>query len=230
MGLKIIITGTTGMVGKGVLLECLNNNKISEILSISRTPLGFVHPKLKEMIHENFYDFSQEAQNLEGYDGCFFCLGTTSAGKSEENYTKITYDLTIGFAKVLVKASPQATFCYVSGEGTDSTENGKTMWARVKGKTENDLLNMGFKDAYMFRPGFIKAMHGVKSKTKLYAFFYSLFSPLIPLIMLSAKFATNTDKIAKVMIGVTEKGYSKKILNTAEINLAAIFFLNHYGE
>jgi len=219
MPLKIIIMGATGMVGKGVLLYCLEDKDVSHVLCIARSPLGLSHPKLKTVIHHDFFDFSPLEGKLERYSACFFCLGVSSAGMNEAEYSRITYDLTIGFAAYLRKASPNAVFCYVSGEGTDSTEKGGTMWARVKGKTENAILRMGFRDAYMFRPGFIKALRGAKSKTKLYAFFYALFKPFFPLIMLSRKFATDTDRMAKAMVRVTVKPREKKLLNTFEINL-----------
>jgi uncharacterized protein YbjT (DUF2867 family) len=219
--MNIIITGATGMVGKGVLLYCLEDANVSTVLAIVRSPLGISHPKLKEMIQTDFYDFSNREEELKGYNACYFCLGTSSAGKSEAEYSKITYDLTIGFASILYRASPQAVFCYVSGEGTDSSEMGRVMWARVKGKTENAIRKMGFKDAYMFRPGFIKAMRGVKSKTKLYTVMYSIMRPFFPLIMLSKKFATDTDRIAKAMLHVATHGNNMKLLNTWEINRVA---------
>jgi hypothetical protein len=221
MPLNVVITGASGMVGKGVLLYCLEDARVSSVLAIGRSPLGISHPKLKEMIQKDFYNFSNRQTELKGYDACFFCLGVSSAGMSEAEYSKITYNITLSFASAFYKASPNAVFCYVSGQGTDSSEKGKVMWARVKGRTENAILNMGFKGAYMFRPAFIKALRGAKSKTKLYSFFYTLFRPLFPLIMLSKKMATDTDRIAKAMLSVSLDGYDLKVLYCAEINRIA---------
>ena len=153
---KVIITGATGMVGKGVLLECLDHSSIETVLVIGRTPLGIEHPKLKELIHTDFTDFSEIENLISGYDACFFCLGVSAGGMKEDAYKRVTYDFALSLAKTLVKINPAMTFNYVSGEGTDSSEKGKSMWARVKGKTENDLLDLGFKQAYMFRPGSLK--------------------------------------------------------------------------
>ena len=221
MPLNIIITGASGMVGKGVLLYCLEDANVSSVLAVVRSPLGISHPKLKELIQEDFCDFSGRENDLKGYNACYFCLGVSSAGMNEAEYSKITYDITLSFASVLHKASPGCVFCYVSGQGTDSSEKGRVMWARVKGRTENALLNMGFRDAYMFRPGFIKALRGVKSKTKLYALLYMLFKPFFPLIMLSEKLATDTDRIAKAMIRVSINKNEVKFLNNSDINRIA---------
>ena len=150
MKIKAIITGVTGMVGEGVLHECLNHSEVESVLVISRKPCGVKHEKLKEIIHKDFSDLSSIEDQLAGYNACYFCAGVSSVGKKEDEYKRITYDLTLNFAKTLFKLNSDMTFCYVSGVGTDSTEKGKSMWARVKGKTENDLLKLGFKDAYMF--------------------------------------------------------------------------------
>ena len=155
MGLKVIVTGATGMVGKGVLLECLDCAEVREVLSIGRRPLGIQHPKLKELIHKDFSEFDSVAGQLEVYDACYACMGVSSVGMKEEEYTQKTYRYTIALATTLHRLNPQMTFTYVSGQGTDSTEKGRQMWARVKGKTENDLLKLGFRQAFMYRPGFI---------------------------------------------------------------------------
>jgi len=215
---KVIITGATGMVGKGVLLECLDHEAISEVLVIGRNPVGMEHPKFREMIHQDFLDFSSVIHQLKGYDACFFCMGISAAGLKEEEYRRITYDYTLSLAKVLLDQNPQMTFTYVSGQGTDSTEKGRMMWARVKGKTENDLLNLGFKDAYMFRPGAIIPLRGIKSRTKAYQFMYDYFMWLVKLIkFLSPNSVVNTTQIGLAMINVMLEGYEKKVLGPKDI-------------
>ena len=215
MGLKVIITGTTGMVGKGVLLECLEHPEVSEVLIINRSSIGMQHPKLKEFIHKDFYNLQPVREQLQGYDACFFCLGVSSVGMSEEAYTKPTYDLTMHFAETVINAD--MTFIYVSGSGTDSTEKGSVMWARVKGKTENALLKMPFKAAYMFRPGVILPVKGVKSKTPLYNFFYVIMRPLFPL-MSKMNSVTDSAKVGQAMINVALHGSDKVHLENKDIN------------
>ncbi len=219
---KVIITGATGMIGKGVLLECLDHKAISEVLVIGRNPVGMAHPKLKELILKDFSDFSGIKDQLKDYDGCFFCLGISAAGLKEEEYRKITYDYTLALARTLVDQNPQMTFTYVSGQGTDSTEKGRMMWARVKGKTENDLLSLGFKDAYMFRPGMIIPLRGIKSRTKAYQFMYDYFMWLVKLVkFFSPNSVVNTTQIGLAMIHATLKGYEKKILGPKDILVLA---------
>lgn len=215
MKLKVIITGSTGMVGKGVLLECLEHPGVEEVLVVNRQSINMQHPKLKELIHKDFYDLSNIREELQGYNACFFCLGVSAAGMSEEKYTRLTYDLTMHFAETVVH--PEMIFTYVSGTGTDSTEKGRIMWARVKGRTENALLKMSFKAAYMFRPGVILPKRGVKSKTKLYNFFYVLLRPIFPLM---AKMPSVTDsvKVGKAMIQVALHGSDKQHLENKDIN------------
>lgn len=180
--MKVVITGSTGMVGKAVLLECLASAHVSEVLVINRSPLGITHPKLKEIIHADFSDFSGLERELAGYDACFYCMGVSSFGMSEADYSRITHDFTRAFAEAFLRASPDAVFNYVSGSGTDSSERGRVMWARVKGRTENMILNMGFRDAYAFRPGAIWPVKGVRSKTRLYDVAYRLMRPVYPLL------------------------------------------------
>lgn len=163
------------MVGKGVLLDCLDHAEIGEVLAIGRKTVEKKHIKLKELIHSDFTDFSQVQSQLSGYDACFFCLGVSVAGLKEEQYKRITYDFTLSLAKALFQINPQMTFNYISGVGADSSEKGRAMWARVKGKTENDLLKLGFKHAFMFRPGIIIPKRGIKSATKSYQFMYDYF-------------------------------------------------------
>ena len=170
MKIRAIITGVTGMVGEGVLHECLLHPAVESVLVINRKPCGIKHQKLIEIIHQDFFDLSPIDNHLTGYNACYFCAGVSSVGIKEEEYKHITYDLTLNFAKTLLKLNSEMTFCYVSGVGTDSTEKGRSMWARVKGKTENDLLKLGFKDAYMFRPGYIQPTKGLKNTYKIYEF------------------------------------------------------------
>lgn len=214
MGLKVIITGATGMVGEGVLQECISNPEVEEILLINRKTSSYSGEKIKEILHQDFYDIHSIAQQLKNYDACFFCLGTSSVGMKEEDYYKITYTLTINFAKTLSALNPQMIFCYVSGANTDSSEKGKQMWARVKGKTENDLMKLPFKAVYNFRPGFMKPSKGAKNVKGIYKiinFMYPLFRLINPVYFLTL------EEVAKAMINVTERGYDKKILETKDI-------------
>jgi putative NADH-flavin reductase len=160
MKIKTIITGATGMVGEGVLHECLLHPEVESVLVINRNPCGVKHEKLKEIIQKDFFNLSPIENQLEAYNACYFCAGVSSMGKSEEEYNRLTYDLTLNFANTLLKHNSDMTFCYVSGVGTDSTEKGRSMWTRVKGKTENDLLKHPFKAAYVFRPGYIQPTNG----------------------------------------------------------------------
>lgn len=206
------------MVGKGVLLECLDHEDIGEVLVIGRSPVGMEHPKLKELIHKDFTDFSGEKNKLTGYDACYFCLGISAAGLTEEQYKKITYDYTLSLARTLLELNQDMTFIYVSGQGTDSTEKGRMMWARVKGKTENDLLNLGFKNAYMFRPGAIIPLRGIKSRTKSYQFMYDYFMWLVKGIKaIAPNSVVNTTQIGLAMINAMLKGYDKKVLKPKDI-------------
>jgi hypothetical protein len=218
MKVNAIITGTTGMVGEGVLHECLNHPDVQSVLLINRRPAGVQHQKLKEIIHDDFYNLSGIADQLAGYNACYFCLGTTSVGKSKEEYSRITFDLTRTFAGILVKINPAMTFCYVSGTGTDSSEKGKLMWARVKGKTENYILNLGFKDAYMFRPGLILPTKGLKNTLRM----YKMFAPLLPVVkMLLPGYVCSLKQIGLAMINSVIKGYDKKVLEIIDIKKLA---------
>lgn len=216
--IKAIITGATGMVGEGVLHECLQHPDVEAVLVINRKSCGVKHEKLKEIIHKDFFDLSTIEDLLTGYNACYFCAGVSSVGKNEADFTQLTYDLTLNFAKMLVKLNPEMTFCYVSGTGTDSTEKGKTMWGRVKGKTENDLLKLSFKAAYMFRPGYIQPIKGLKNTKgpyKILAPFYPLWKILFP------KYLVRLEEIGKAMINVTRFGSDKKILECKDIVLKA---------
>lgn len=218
--MKVIITGSTGMVGKGVLLECLDDDRISAVLLVNRSRIDIKHPKIKEIIHKNFTDLSTIQHDLKNYNACFHCMGVSSAGMKEEQYFELTFTITESLVNVLYNFNPNMTFIYVSGDGTDSTENSKTMWARVKGKTENLILNKGFKDAYAFRPGIILPERGVKSKTKLYNSLYILMRPIFP-ILKKMKSVTTSQNIGKAMIGLTLNSKQVKILSGSDINQAA---------
>jgi len=215
---KAIVTGATGMVGEGVLHECLLHNDVEEVLVINRKPCGVQHPKLKEIIHKDFQDFSEIESQLKGYNACFFCLGVSSVGMKEDEYYKLTYTLTLHVAKTLVKYNHDMTFCYVSGASTDSTEAGRLMWARVKGKTENDLLKLPFKQVYNFRPGAIEATKGLKNVLP----YYKYLSWLFPVIKLFAPNAVVKLKdIGIAMINTVTKGYEKQILEVSDIKILA---------
>lgn len=218
MGYKVVITGTTGMVGKGVLLECIDHPSIENILIVNRSSVGITHPKVKEVLIEDFFELSSVSDELNGFDACFFCLGITSIGQSEASYTKTTYDLTLNFAETFIDQNVKSIFCYVSGTGTDSSEKGRTMWARVKGKTENRLLEMPFKRAYMFRPGYIQPLRGIKSKTQWYALLYLIFKPIYLILKHFPSTATNTTNMGLAMINSLEGKYAKSILENKEIN------------
>jgi uncharacterized protein YbjT (DUF2867 family) len=220
--MKVIVTGTTGMVGRGVLLECLDHAEITEVLSISRRPIEIDHPKLKELIHQDFSEFASVAEQIKGYDACYACMGISSAGMKEEQYTRLTYDFTLSLAKELHGLNPEITFTYVSGAGTDSSEKGRSMWARVKGKTENDLLNSGFKQAFMFRPGGIIPLRGIQPSSKLYRVLINNLKWLLKLIKKIAPSAVvDTTQIGLAMINVTKKGYDKKVLKPRDIQILA---------
>jgi uncharacterized protein YbjT (DUF2867 family) len=214
----VLITGATGMIGKGVLLECLDHQEIDNVLVIGRNSIEIKHPKLKELIHHDFTDFTGIKDQLKGIDGCFFCLGISAAGLKEEQYRKITYDYTMTLAKTLKDLNPEMTFNYVSGQGTDSSEKSRMMWARVKGKTENDLLHLGFKQAFMFRPGAIIPLRGIKSKTKSYQFMYDYFIWLLKGIKAFAPNSmVNTTQIGLAMINSVLIGYTKSVLAPKDI-------------
>ncbi|SDC01956.1 hypothetical protein SAMN04487894_101108 [Niabella drilacis] len=204
------------MVGEGVLQECIANPMVTNILLVNRKPSGYSGPKVEELLHSDFNDISQIAEKLRGYDACCFCAGVSSVGLSEEQYAKFTYTLTLNFASSLASINPQMTFCYVSGGGTDSTEEGRTMWARVKGMTENDLMKLPFKAVYNFRPAFMKPTKGAKNVKG----FYKIINSLYPFLRLFSKsFFLTLEEVGKAMIWVTKSGYGKNILETRDILL-----------
>jgi uncharacterized protein YbjT (DUF2867 family) len=217
--MKVILFGSTGMVGQGVLRECLLDAGVESVLSVGRSPTGQRHPKLREIVHDNFTDYSAIESELRGYDACFFCLGVSSVGMNEERYRHLTYDITLAAATALSKLNPGMVFTYVTGRGTDSTERGSLMWARVKGKTENDLLKLPFKAAYMFRPAGIQPLHGVRSKTAWVHAIYVATSPLLSLLKrVAPKYMTTSAQLGRTMIKVARDGFARPVLESEDIN------------
>jgi uncharacterized protein YbjT (DUF2867 family) len=217
--MKVIITGVTGMVGEGVMHECLLDPRVEEVLIVGRRASGFTHPKLKELIVPDMFDLTAIESQLSGYDACCFCLGVSSIGMSEKDYRHITYDLTLNFAKTLVSRNPGMTFCYVSGKSTDSSEQGKLMWARVKGKTENDLMKLPFKQVFAFRPGFMQPTPGLKNTLKGYKYIGWLY-PILKLVYASG--VSTLKAVGQAMINVTLHGYPNPVMEVADINKAAV--------
>lgn len=205
------------MIGEGVLLECLESDKIGKVLVINRSSINRQHPKLEEVLLKDFTQVGSIKEKLKGYDGCFFCMGTSAVGKSEAEYTQITYATVAAFADVLHEINPQMVFNYVSGQGTDGTKKGSIMWARVKGKTENYVLDKGFKDAYAFRIGVVIPEKGIKSRTNWYQFFYSIMRPFYSLLKKSQHITTTT-KVGLAMINTLSKSSTNKLLENKEIN------------
>ena len=216
MKLRAIVTGATGMVGEGVLHECLNHADVERVLVISRRPCGVSHPKLKEIIHADFYDFSAIENQLSGYNTCFFCLGVSSVGMNEEEFTRKTYVLTMHVAETLVKYNKEMVFCYISGAGTDSSEKGRAMWARVKGKTENDLMKLPFKRVYAFRPGFMLPTKGLKNTLKYYKYLNWMY-PVLRLFSV----ATTLKELGLAMINAASKGYERQVVEVKDIIVLA---------
>lgn len=219
--MKVIVFGATGMVGQGVLRECLRDGDVTEVLTVGRSATGQQHPKLRELVHKDFLDFSTIENGIAGYDACFFCLGVSSLGMSEDDYRRITYDMTLAAARPLARLNPGMTFVYVTGASTDSTEQGRLMWARVKGKTENDLLKLPFKVAFMFRPGAIQPLHGIRSKTAWVQALYVMTGPLLSFLhQVAPKYVTTTEKVGRAMLAVAKRGYPKPILEMEDIHKA----------
>ena len=217
--MNILIFGATGMVGQGVLRECLLASDVERVVAVGRNATGQQHPKLQDLVVKDMYDYSAVEPQLQGFDACFFCLGVSSVGMKEDDYRHVTYDLTMAAATVLARLNPGMTFTYVTGSGTDSTERGSSMWARVKGATENALLRLPFKAAYMFRPGIIQPLHGVRSKTPLYHSVYMVISPLLSLAYrLWPDKMTTSEQIGLAMLAVVRSGAPKVLLEPADIN------------
>jgi uncharacterized protein YbjT (DUF2867 family) len=217
--MRIILFGATGMVGQGVLRECLLDTEVESVLAVGRSPTGQRRAKLREIVHDNFLDYSAIESQLKGYDACFFCLGVSSVGMDEARYRHLTYDIALAAARTLAKLNPQMVFVYVTGRGTDSSEQGRSMWARVKGKTENDLLKLPFKAAYMFRPAGIQPLHGIRSKTAWYQAVYVAVAPLLTLLnRIAPKYMTTTEQVGRAMIKVARDGFPKPVLESEDIH------------
>jgi uncharacterized protein YbjT (DUF2867 family) len=223
--MKVVIFGASGMIGQGVLRECLESEKVTSILAVGRSPCAVEHEKLEEILHADFTDYGPIEHRLGGFDTCLFCLGVSSAGMSEEDYRHITFDYTLCAAETLSRINPQMVFCYISGAGTDSSEKGRSMWARVKGMTENHLLEIPFKAVYLLRPGYIQPMTGIRSKTRLYQVMYTILGPFYPVWKtLFPNIVTNTELVGRAMIRVADEGYRQPILETRDINELATKF------
>jgi uncharacterized protein YbjT (DUF2867 family) len=217
--MKVVLFGATGMVGQGVLRECLLDPEVEQVLSVGRTATGQRHDKLREIIRADLLEFSGIETSFSGYDACFFCLGISSLGMTAADYRRITYDLTLAAARLLVRLNPGMTFIYVSGSGTDSTERGRVMWARVKGETENAIRALPFRASYMFRPGVIQPLHGVRSKTRLYQTLYTGVKAILPLMKrIFPKYLTTTEEVGRAMLHVAKHGYAKPILENRDIS------------
>jgi uncharacterized protein YbjT (DUF2867 family) len=217
--MKVLIFGATGMVGQGVLRECLLDPKVTDVVSIARRPLGRAHPRLREIEHADMTDFSAILSELTGFDACFFCLGISSVGMSEADYSHITYDMPVAAAQALLETSPQAVFILVSGAGADSSEQRKVMWARVKGRAENAVLKLPLRGTYIFRPGGIRPMHGITSRTVWYRMLYTLTAPLWAVLHpLLPRYVTSTEQVGRAMLRVARDGAPERILDSAAIN------------
>ena len=214
--MKVILFGTTGMVGQGALRECLLDDGVTEVLSIGRSCSGISDRKTKEILQKDLYDLSPIEEQLRGYDACFFCLGISAAGMKEADYRRVTFDLTLNVATTLVRLNPAMVFEYVSGAGTNAKS--RQMWARVKGETENALLGMGFKEAYMLRPGYIQPLHGIESKTKLYQTMYDVMTPVYPvMVKLMRRWVISTEELGRAMIRIARNGAPKQVLEAADL-------------
>jgi uncharacterized protein YbjT (DUF2867 family) len=215
--MKVLMLGATGMVGQGVLRECLRDPDVETVTSVGRSHTGVQDARLREIQHTDLLDYSAIESSLTGFDACFFCLGVSSAGMKEADYERLTYGFTLSLAETLSRLHPDMTFIYVSGAGTDSSEKGRVMWARVKGKTENALLRLPL-NAYMFRPGLIQPMDGIRSRTASYRILYTLFKPLLPILRSALpNQVLSTRDIGKAMLEVARKGYPKRILESSDI-------------
>jgi uncharacterized protein YbjT (DUF2867 family) len=218
--MNVLILGATGMVGQGVLRECLLDDGVHRVVTLGRSEVVQRHPKLRQIVHGDLLNLAPIEDQLTALDACFYCLGVSAAGMSEAEYARVNHDYTFAVAQTLVRVDPDMTFIYVSGAGTDSSEHGRVMWARVKGRTENDLLKLPFVSAYMLRPAMIIPMHGIKSKTPLYRIFYSVMTPFYPLLTkVSPKYVTTTERLGRAMLRLARTGYSSRVLESAEIDM-----------
>jgi uncharacterized protein YbjT (DUF2867 family) len=216
--MNVLIFGATGMVGQGVLRECLAADDVAQVLAVGRTPTGQLHPKLRDLVHAEMWDYANVETDLADFDACFFCIGVTSSGMPEQKYTHLTYDMTLAAATTLARLNPRMVFIYVSGAGADSSETSKVMWQRVRGKTENALLKLPFRGVYIFRPGMIQPV-GVKSKTTSYRWFYTLTKPLLPVLRaLLPDQILSTPQVGQAMLAAVRKGAPKRVLESPDIN------------
>ncbi|ATQ75399.1 epimerase [Massilia violaceinigra] len=216
--MRVLLFGATGMVGQGALRECLQAADVEQVVAIGRTPTGQRHPKLRDVVHADLFDFASVAAQLEDVDACFFCVGVTSSRMREPDYTRLTYDMTLAAANALVALNPRMVFVYVSGAGADSSETSATMWERVRGRTENALLALPFRGVYIFRPGMIQPLDGIKSKTTAYRIFYSLMKPVLPLLRAAMpRHVLTTRQVGQAMLAVVRNGARKRVLESADI-------------
>src|SRR5262245_54537367 len=222
MPMNVLLFGATGMVGQGVLRECLLAPDVERVQTVGRTPTEQRHAKLSELVHADLWNYASVEPQLENFNACFFCLGVASAGMTEADYTRVTYDLTMAAATVLARLNPTMTFIFVSGMGTDGSERGRLMWARVKGRTENALRRLPFKAAYAFRPGLIQPLHGIRSKTRAYRVFYMMSAPILPLARrLLPNTIVTTEQVGQAMLNVARRGWPAPILEQRDIAVAA---------
>jgi len=219
--MNVLIFGATGMVGQGVLRECLLDPQVELVQTVGRTATGARHSKLREIVHQDLWNYATVEPDLSGFEACFFCLGVSSSGMKKEEYERLTYGITLAAAEALCRLNPRMTFIYVSGAGTDSSENGRVMWANVKGRTENALSRLPFAAAYMFRPGIIEPLYGIKSKTTSYRVLYMLTKPLFPWIRAAfPDYVLTTEQIGRAMLTVARQGYPKRVLESKDIRAA----------
>jgi uncharacterized protein YbjT (DUF2867 family) len=215
---NVLLFGATGMIGQAVLRECLLDPGVARVVTVVRRPTGQSNPKLTELVRPDLTTLALLENELTGFDACLFCLGVSALGMTEEQYTRVNYDLTIAVARTLLRTSPNVTFIYVSGAGTDSSERGRVMWARVKGRTENTLLSMPFRAAYMFRPGLVIPLHGLRSSTRWYNVVYAIMKPVLPILRrLAPSVVTTTDELSRAMLAVARNGYPTHVLEMADI-------------
>lgn len=216
--MRVMLFGATGMVGQGALRECLRDPQVTQVLAVGRSPAGMTHPKLAELVRRDLVDWTDADDVIRDYDACFFCVGVSAAGMSEADYTRTTFDLTLAVATALARLNPGMTFIYVSGQGTDSSERGRAMWARVKGRTENALLGLPFRAAYMFRPGIIQPVDGVRSRTRLYRALYAVLGPAMPLLRRAfpGQIVTSAE-LGRAMLAVAREGHPRPVLERQDI-------------
>jgi len=220
--MKVLIFGATGMIGQGALRECLLDPEVEAVLTVGRSPTGARHAKLRDIVHPDLFDLAAIEPELRGFDACFYCLGVTSGGLSEAEYTRLTYTLAINIAGTVSRLNPSMTFLFVSGAGADSSEQGRIMWARIKGKTENAILRLPFRAAWVFRPAVVRPAHGERSRTTAYRVLYSLMKPILPVLQrLMPGYVVTTGEIGRAMLAVARRGAPKKVLESADIAAVA---------